>query len=89
MKNIKDLRRIGMELKPTIQVGKSGLTEGIVKEIDSQLENTELVKIKFLKSAGPSSYWKDDITAASKKIKVTIVEIKGGTVLMHRPKRNG
>ena len=27
---------MGIDLKPTIQVGKSGLTDGIGKEIDSQ-----------------------------------------------------
>ena len=81
MADIKDLRRKGMDLKPTIQVGKSGLTEGILNEIDSQLEKTELVKIKFPKSAGPTSYWKNDVEALIKRIKATLVEIKGGTVL--------
>ena len=87
MADMKDLRRKGMDLKPTIQVGKSGLTDGIMNEIDSQLEKVELVKIKFLKSAGPASYWKDDVEAMIKKIKATLVEIKGGTVLVYRPKR--
>ncbi|MGA1822536.1 MAG: YhbY family RNA-binding protein [Thermoplasmatota archaeon] len=87
MKNINDLKRTGMDLKPAMLVGKSGITEGIENEIDSQLERTELIKVKFLRSAGPSSSWKDDIEALIGRIGAKLIEIKGGTVLIYRPKR--
>ncbi len=38
------------DLKPTVWIGKKGLTEGILREIRSQLENKKLIKIKVLKT---------------------------------------
>jgi RNA-binding protein YhbY len=35
------------ELKPTIRVGKSGLTENLMSEINGQLTSKNLVKIKI------------------------------------------
>lgn len=38
------------DLKPTIWIGKRGLTDGILREIKHQLESKKLIKIKVLKS---------------------------------------
>ena len=79
-----ELKIIGMELRPTVQVGKNGLNDSIEKEIDEQLDKRDLIKVKMLKAMGPSKYWKDDITALAQKISAEIVEIKGGTILLYR-----
>jgi RNA-binding protein len=80
----KDLKIKGMELKATVQVGKNGLNPSIEKEIDQQLENRDLIKIKMLQSMGPSGYWKDDIISLAGRISAEVVEIKGGTILLYR-----
>jgi RNA-binding protein len=80
----KELKIEGMSLNPTVQVGKSGLTDAIIKEIDEQLEKREFIKIKMLKSMGPSKYWKDDVTEMVGKLKAELIEIKGGTILLYR-----
>ncbi|MFW3145960.1 MAG: YhbY family RNA-binding protein [Thermoplasmatota archaeon] len=85
--DVKDLKIKGMSLRPTVQVGKSGLTETVIKEIDSQLEKRELVKVKMLQSMGPSSGWKDDVPRIAEELKASVVEIKGGTILLHRKGR--
>jgi len=38
-------------LEPTVRIGKSGLTQNIITEINKQLKNRKLIKVKFLKSA--------------------------------------
>jgi RNA-binding protein len=40
-----------VDLKPIIQIGKRGITESVLKEINAALEAHELIKIKFQKSA--------------------------------------
>ncbi|MFO8051002.1 MAG: YhbY family RNA-binding protein [Thermoplasmatota archaeon] len=80
----KKMRIVGMEMKATVQVGKSGLTETIENEIDKQLEKKDLIKIKMLQSMGPSKYWKDDIISLAERIDAEIIEIKGGTVMLYR-----
>ena len=44
----KQLRGLGHELRPLIHVGKEGLTDAVVRELDKALGAHELVKVKFL-----------------------------------------
>ena len=44
--NIKKLA-LSRELKPTIRIGKSGLTDNLVSELMTQLDSKNLVKIKI------------------------------------------
>jgi RNA-binding protein len=43
----KELRGIGQRLKPHIHIGKQGLSETVVKEIDTALLKNGLIKIRF------------------------------------------
>lgn len=42
------LRGQAHALKPVVKVGKSGITEPLLKAIDEALEARELIKIKFI-----------------------------------------
>ncbi len=79
-----ELIRKGHSIKPTVIVGKSGLTENMDSEIRAQLEDRELIKVKMLRSMGPPSGWKEDIEDLAHRIKATVVEIKGGTILLFK-----
>ncbi len=80
------LRKMGASIRPTVRVGKNGLTDPLIDEISSRLEKVGLVKVKFLRSAGPSSAWEENLEKAASGIKARIIEIKGGTVLLYRRK---
>ena len=41
------LRSLAHNIEPTVFLGKSGLTENIIEEIDVNLEKRELVKVKI------------------------------------------
>jgi RNA-binding protein len=41
------LRGLAHELEPTVYIGKSGITDNIVKEMETGLEMRELVKVKL------------------------------------------
>ncbi|MCI8608964.1 MAG: ribosome assembly RNA-binding protein YhbY [Firmicutes bacterium] len=41
------LRSLAHDLDPIVYIGKSGVTENVIKEIDTCLENRELVKVKL------------------------------------------
>ena len=79
-----ELIKKGHSIKPTVIVGKAGLTDNMESEIRKQLEKHELIKVKMLRSMGPSSTWKEDIEDLSQKVKATVVEIKGGTILLFK-----
>lgn len=38
------------EMQVTMQIGKSGLTEGVIAEIRKQLAKKKIVKVKFLRN---------------------------------------
>lgn len=47
-KQRKYLRGIAHSLNPVVQIGKNGLTDSILKQIDDALSTHELIKLKFI-----------------------------------------
>lgn len=41
------LRKLGQELDPIVYIGKSDMTENVLKEMDTLLESRELIKVKL------------------------------------------
>ena len=50
MEIIKAQRIKAMTLYPAMQIGKSGITAGLVTELKKQLKLKKLIKVKFLRS---------------------------------------
>jgi len=44
----KALRGLAHGLKPVIQIGRAGLTDGVLASLDEALADHELVKVRFL-----------------------------------------
>jgi RNA-binding protein len=42
------LRRAAHDLRPTVQIGKNGLTEEIYAALEHELDAHELIKLKFM-----------------------------------------
>jgi RNA-binding protein len=42
------LRRSAHELKPTVQVGKHGMTPSVITSVSDELNAHELIKVKFM-----------------------------------------
>ena len=43
----KHLKGLAHSLKPVVQIGKEGVTEGVIRAVDEGLFQHELIKIKF------------------------------------------
>ena len=41
------LRSIAHHIKPSVYIGKSGLTDGVYASISESLDSQELIKVKF------------------------------------------
>ena len=55
------LRSLGNQLVPIFQVGKGGIEENFIKQIDQALESRELIKIKTLNNSGITAREASDI----------------------------
>jgi RNA-binding protein len=80
------LRGLGNGLKPTIHIGKSGLTESLLKAIQEALDDHELIKIRFLE------YEREEKKQLIEEISITMdapmVGSIGHTALFYRPQQN-
>lgn len=41
------LKKLGQELDPVVFIGRSDMTENVIKEMDNLLESRELIKVKL------------------------------------------
>jgi len=71
--------------KPTIRVGKKGATDFLVREIDRQLDKSEVVKV--LKTALIDENIDEMAEKVAKETDSRIVRLRGHTVTLYRPKR--
>lgn len=85
--DIAALRATGQSLDAAFQVGKSGVTEGVVKELVSWLEREPLVKVKLLKSSQEEGDARSVAQALAERAGATLIEVRGHTALFYRPKR--
>lgn len=55
------LRGLAHNLSPVVQIGKNGLTDSMLDQIDEALQKHELIKVKYVD-------WKDEKKELSQKI---------------------
>lgn len=77
------LKGLGHHLKPIIQVGKDGVSEKFITNLEDVLEHHELLKIKVLDNAPEDK--KEIALHIEKASKGAIVQIIGHTLLYYRP----
>jgi RNA-binding protein len=79
-KSKKELRGQGTALKPTIHVGKDGLTEGVVDEVKNQIKVNKLVKVKVLASSSQEK--KELAEELASRSGAKLIEVRGNTILL-------
>jgi RNA-binding protein len=75
------------EEKPTIHVGKEGFTVQSAKEIDKQLDQNKMVKVKILKSALQTETAKVIATKAAEQTNASLVEVRGHVFILYRRRK--
>ncbi|MDR3282597.1 MAG: YhbY family RNA-binding protein [Candidatus Methanoplasma sp.] len=76
----KELMRRAKELSPTVHVGKDGVDDGVLKEIEAQLKKARLIKIKTLSSSEGGA--KETAEAVAGPVGGVVVDVRGGVVVM-------
>jgi RNA-binding protein len=76
------LRGLGHHLEPVVQVGKDGLSEGLVGALDAALLQHELIKVKLGEAAGSDRRVLG--AALAEAAAAELVQVLGRTVLIYR-----
>jgi RNA-binding protein len=73
--------------KPTIWIGKEGLTPQISSEIDKQLDKHKMLKAKILRSALQTETAKLIASEAAEQAGAALVEVRGHVFILYRRHR--
>jgi RNA-binding protein YhbY len=82
-------RELSVE-RPTIWVGKEGISLATINEVSRQLETKRIVKVQILTSALKGQNAKDIALEAAQKTCSILIDVRGHSFTLHKPhkKRN-
>lgn len=80
------LRSLANKLQPIFQVGKGGIEENFLKQIDETLETRELIKIKTLSNSGITAREASDILC--EELGCEGIQAIGGKIVIYRKSKN-
>jgi|SRR5699024_8358703 len=76
------LRAEAHHLQPAFQVGKSGVTDNMVKQLDDLLEKRELIKVSVLQNCLED---KSEIAEQLRnRLEAELVQIIGNTIVLYK-----
>ncbi len=70
---IKKLKALSHNLKPSINIGKEGVNEGVIQSIKEHLERFELIKIKFQKNKNSKVDLARHIVTSTESSQISII----------------
>lgn len=81
---VQELRGEAQELTAELQIGKAGLSEGFVEEVDRQLASDDLVKLSILRSAAAETGPEEAGEELADRTGAHLIEVRGNTVVLYR-----
>ena len=78
-----ELRKEAHDLDVTVWVGKAGV-DAVTEELSDQLDERDLVKVKFLRSARGGTSTDDVAGELAESIGAELIETRGNTAVYHR-----
>lgn len=76
------LRSLANTITPIIQVGKIGVNDNLIKQVDDALEARELIKINVLETSPLEA---DEIAVQiAEKVNCTVVQVVGRKITLYR-----
>ncbi|MEA4828370.1 ribosome assembly RNA-binding protein YhbY [Clostridium sp. JNZ J1-5] len=80
------LRGLANTIEPIFQVGKNGIDEPFLKQVEDALEARELIKLKVLNNSGIEAREASDIIC--EEVKCDGVQAIGSTFILYKKSKN-
>ncbi|QZY57081.1 ribosome assembly RNA-binding protein YhbY [Crassaminicella profunda] len=77
------LKGLANGVKPIAQIGKSGITENFIKQIDDALEARELIKVNVLENSLLDT--KETANEVAKQTRAYFIQAIGNKFVIYRP----
>lgn len=78
------LKSDASKISPILNIGKNGVTETLVEELNKQIKANRLVKVKVLKSAEEEKDLKTIAAEIAEATRSTLIDVRGRTVVLYR-----
>lgn len=78
-----DLKTLAHDAEVTVWVGKSGI-ESVADELNDQLRDRTVVKVKFLRASRGGTTTEDLAGALAERVNADVVDTRGHTAVYHR-----
>ena len=79
------LRSLANTVEPILQVGKSGITDNLIKQVNDALEARELIKITVLETAPEDA--KETAIKLSNNSNSIVVQVLGRKITLYRKRK--
>lgn len=79
------LRSLANTIEPVFQVGKSGISDNLIKQVDDALEARELIKLTVLETCPESAMEIGNML--SSKTNCIVVQVLGKKLTLYRKKK--
>lgn len=80
------LRKIATTLQPIFQIGKQGVSENLLKQLDDALEAREIIKITILETSGENT--KELCNEIARELGAEPVQAIGNKFTIYRKSKN-
>ncbi len=84
-KDIQQKRAEANSLDSTVHVGKNGITDATISELEGQLKAKRLVKVRLLKSATYETGIQEQAEKLARATASTLVDVRGHTAVFWKP----
>lgn len=82
---IEELRGRAQSIDAQLQVGKAGISDGFVEELEATLKREGLVKLRLLRAARTGTSTEETAEALADRVDAALVETRGNTVVLYNP----
>lgn len=72
------------QLNPILNIGKNGVTDTLIEELNKQIKANRLVKVRVLRSAEDEKNVKEIAEEIASATRSTLIEVRGRTVVLYR-----
>ena len=79
------LRSLANNIEPILQVGKAGISDNLIKQVDDALEARELIKLTVLETSPEDGI--DIGNILSEKTNSTLVQVMGRKITLYRKRK--